>query len=368
MVERRRDTSTAPAGDLPSELAKDRFALEQERLRFERQKLAIESRLKRRELDDERRRSRTKLFANPLALAVIGGFLTLITTIIANTWQAQQTLQAELIKKFAEHPTKDAVRKNLEFLIEVGLLPGYADKITTYLKKYPEGAPQVTSTYSPVGVIGTDDRVKLDDTAPEVQKRFLGVGLISVSPRPGDYRPACTGFLIAPDVVVTAQHCLRGPRTDLPMPGLSASFELRPTSPQTAPVHLPIDYRRIAVVRSAELGIVVAGLTAAASSTDSHLDLASEAPANEQSIETAFYLAEEGGWVYSSGEDCKVDRTNDQELFHMCDTGAGSSGAPLLAPNGSVIGVHVGRGKDDKRSVRADVILKAPGVAKILGR
>jgi hypothetical protein len=56
---------------------------------------------------------------------------------------AQETLQADLIKKFVESPSKDTVRENLRFLVDAGLLPTYADSIKKYLAANPGVAPQL---------------------------------------------------------------------------------------------------------------------------------------------------------------------------------------------------------------------------------
>src|SRR5437660_2628062 len=94
-------------------LDRERLLLERERLKFERQKLAIDALLKRRELAG-RSGPFKDLLANPLALAVVGGFVTLMTTTITASFTAKQALQADLIKKFVE-PTKiETVRQNLE--------------------------------------------------------------------------------------------------------------------------------------------------------------------------------------------------------------------------------------------------------------
>jgi len=154
----RRRAMTGPG---PGELEPERLAIERERLRTERQKLAVEFRLKRRELTAGQTKGWKELLANPLTLAVVGGFITLMTTIVSNSFNvranlasetsraelarsaAKQTLQADLIKKFVESPKTATVRENLRFLVEAGLLPDYGEKIDAYLKANPEAAPKV---------------------------------------------------------------------------------------------------------------------------------------------------------------------------------------------------------------------------------
>src|SRR5215472_14401473 len=108
----------------------ERLRLERDKLRFERQKFAAELRLKRREHALPRSTWLKEVLANPLALAIVGGFLTLMTGIATTFFSAQQsreaealrasyaregardTLQADLIKKFVKGPSLSAVRTN----------------------------------------------------------------------------------------------------------------------------------------------------------------------------------------------------------------------------------------------------------------
>jgi hypothetical protein len=95
-------------------------------------------------LAEQRDKSAWKaLLANPLSVAVAGGILTLMTSIVTSfltaranleaeqeravftRQSAQQALQADLIKKFVDGPP-EIVRGNLHFLADTGLIPDYA--------------------------------------------------------------------------------------------------------------------------------------------------------------------------------------------------------------------------------------------------
>jgi hypothetical protein len=111
------------------------------------------------------------LVANPLSVAIVGGILTLMTTAVTGfltaqanreaeqsramlaRQSAQQTLQADLIKKFVEGPRPEDVRENLRFLADSGLIPEYAASIQNYLAANPGLAPQVGNRldFSPGG-------------------------------------------------------------------------------------------------------------------------------------------------------------------------------------------------------------------------
>jgi hypothetical protein len=157
--------------------ATGQLALEWEKLRFEQRKYALEVRSRRRELEKDKNRSvLNAMIGNPLTLAIVGGFVTLLTTIVSNYFtaresrqsevlrarladnNARETLQADLIKKFVESPTTEVVRQNLRFLVDAGLIPTYADNIRKYLDANPGIAPRVGSgiEFSPGGELVED--------------------------------------------------------------------------------------------------------------------------------------------------------------------------------------------------------------------
>jgi len=154
------------------------LALDWERLRFERQKYALEVRLKRRAVQEQNYKYVWKdLLANPVTIAIVGGVITLVTAVVTNYFNAsetrradaakaqllqestKETLQADLIKKFVESPRTETVRQNLRFLVDAGLIPSYAESIKKYLDSNPGVAPQVGGgiEFLPSGVSVADD-------------------------------------------------------------------------------------------------------------------------------------------------------------------------------------------------------------------
>jgi len=222
------------------EIDHQRLLLERDRLKFERQKLAIEVGLKRRETATASRSPALKeLFANPIALAIVGGFITLMTSILTTAYTASQnlgedavrakyaresaneTLQADLTKKFVDGPSQTAVRDNLQFLIDAGLLPTNAGGISAYLKANPSSAPQINA---PNVVPPIDSAVPLASLPQSDPIVTLGrsVGrLAGVDSR--NVETTCTAFLVAPDIIATAGHCLMGGRPN----GNFKSMELK---------------------------------------------------------------------------------------------------------------------------------------------
>jgi V8-like Glu-specific endopeptidase len=365
-------------------IERERLALERERLHADRQKLALEFRLKRREFAERRDKSWKELLTNPLMVAILGGFLTLMTTIITTSLSsdqsrkaevhraglaresAKQALQAELIKKFVESPKTETVRENLRFLVDAGLLPDYASNITTYLKN-TTAAPTVGGLVPPV-VGPTDQRIALSNTVPTVQAKFQSVGFVHVVTKTAEVD--CAGFLAAASVIVTLGPCLGDP-AEL----LHATFELAPLAgdPSAKPRTFAIEFGRRVIVKGPpatgtySIEIALAPLQGAEAAGLPYLPLESQRPTEGQQLEMGFYSIDRQSWVYSAGEDCRVKLVETSELQHRCDTGAGSPGTPLLSSAGKVIGVHAGSGLTNKRALRADVIRNDLGVRQAFG-
>ena len=73
----------------------------------------------------------------------------------------------------------------------------------------PPLRPQVRSAAVPIAVFGKDDRTTPPAQYKSVQEK---IGLLINIPR----RTVCTAFCVAPDVIVTAGHCLLGTSTERP--------------------------------------------------------------------------------------------------------------------------------------------------------
>jgi hypothetical protein len=165
----------------PDRLEERRLELEFERLKFDRQKVSTELLLKRRELNAAKNKEWKDILANPLTLAIVGGFITLMTTTItghfsalqsidAETTKARQALQTDLIKKFVDNPNPQTVRANLQFLVDVGLVPSYADSLRSFLDNNPNSA--LPSAFTP-GAVGLQN-VHTDDDAIDLVMRLEG--------------------------------------------------------------------------------------------------------------------------------------------------------------------------------------------------
>lgn len=351
--------------------SKEAALLEREKLRLERQRLALEIRLKRRELDGRRRKSWFELLANPLMLALVGGMITVIVTVVTNTLSAQanreseeyradlarqtakQELQAELIKKFVEGGNTSTVRENLDFLVSAGLLPDYAGGIRKYLSENPNAAPAVTVAG---GIIGTDDRVELSTQTPERRARFAGMGLLEISKRDGEFR--CTGFLVAPKVVLTASFCVDSEVESAMFRPLEVASGEPAKSGQG--LDLSTQARLEAKVGSNEAGVVLVALREPVRAAA--MPLSRTPPQAGEKLAMAFYSGDTNKIMLSEHDTCTVASVDALVLRHLCDTGGGSTGAAMMNDRGEVVGIHLLNVAGGKIAWRADQIRSAARV------
>ena len=218
-------------------------------------------------------------------------------------------------------------------------------------------------------VFGTDQRVPLPDAMHQTGTK-LGVFYDSRS------QSVCTAFCVAPDVVATAAHCLYRTNGEPPLRLIDLSFKLHGTTQSVriagaadgAPeanvtsgsTHLnvrpPIDATRDwALVRLAQPACKNGAFKISAKPVDEIMKLA-----DKGRVFNIAYHRDLPKWQPMLSTGCTVQRNfvdadwstikrdffdPDQLLLHTCDTGAASSGSPLLidGPDGpEVVGINVG--------------------------
>jgi V8-like Glu-specific endopeptidase len=356
----------------------DQIEIERDKLRLERQRLAFEISLKRREVARSSPSVFRDLLANPLSLAVVGGVLTLITQIASNHFsQADQreaekqradiameassrALQADLIKKFAEAPNFKAARENLEFLLDAGLLPDYEIKISKYLKENPQSAPQLSI---PVGGVTGPDNRKLLSTLPQDKRQlFRAIGKLMVIDTKKQ-QSFCTAFFVAPRIIATASFCV--PEAAVLE---AATFTLFDDSDEGSRGErvLRVNLGKMVRESAQDTGVVLIGLEDGEVDSEAFFPLATAEPALDSAFAMAFYSGERNDFVISDDADCRVTKVTGNMLLSKCDTGFGSSGSPLLL-DGKVIGIHIGNYPDGKHAWRADLLRKSSAVSAAFG-
>lgn len=314
-----------------SNLQAEKLKLASERLRFERQKFAIEVRQRRTKTDPQK--PWKVALSNPTTLALIGAVLTLISGLLLSWYnsresqelervRARNTLEAELVKKFVEGPSPDAVRENLRFLVDANLVPTYAAGIDAYLVKNPGSAPQITMR---MGVTGTDDAKPVEDLSASDPAVALskGVGTVRVG---GSH---CTGFLIKADVFLSAGHCsLRDERdASVRVHGreVAATIVKREINGIGGPNFLILKISDASVFAGRELKLARGDVKIG------------------DRLQLIMLRYGKDRLLLVSSPDCQVLEHQGDTFTHLCDTGIGSGGAPLFNTDGEVIGIHNGR-------------------------
>jgi hypothetical protein len=130
---------------------------------FEQMKFDSDMRHKQESLKLGAKSDSVKSIKSPLALALLGGIITILAssatsylTAHSNRQLEQEKLQSELIKKYLEVTDLRSRIDNLRFLVEAGLIPNYSENITRYLDTTPNTAP---ITLSEPASISSDGRL-----------------------------------------------------------------------------------------------------------------------------------------------------------------------------------------------------------------
>jgi len=231
------------------------------------------------------------------------------------------------------------------------------------------GVLSLAGSEATASIFGADERVPLPQS---LQKAGARLGLFFDS---GSHS-VCTAFCVAPDVILTAAHCLYRTSGQQPLRLNDLSFKLHGASQTVkiagadagAPeanvspgstqlnVHPPIDATRDwAIVRLAQRACTAGVFKVKSKPVDEVMQLASSGR-----VYNLAYHRDLPKWQPMLNAGCNVKRSFDdadwptikrdfsnpeQLLLHTCDTGAASSGSPLLidgADGPEVIGINVG--------------------------
>lgn len=159
--------------------------------------------MKRKELKNYKNSSFKELIKNPLLLAVIGGALTLMTSIITSYMTANANrdaeilrfknshkaealkLQSDILKTYLATKSAQKARENLVFLIESGLIPDHEKRISEYLKnneKTPLIAEKIAAIEYPNCLAINSNRNREYETASGKIGISIHLGLNTVNP------------------------------------------------------------------------------------------------------------------------------------------------------------------------------------------
>lgn len=303
---------------------------------------------------------------NPLVVAIIAAAIAAAgnaTVAVINGSQQRdlerQRAEEARILEMLKTGDPDKAAENLDFLLQAGLIADgdVKKRLTDFLENREPGTGPALASTNPISpsIIGADDAIAVDQLQPNdaLIAKSRSVGLVKV---PGSgtvgnnsaFGPACTAFLVGDDLVLTARFCVEHAaeaRLEL-NDGTGASETFRLTLP-------PIE--------------ADSALNYALLKVDGHpgkkygtLVLADRAPLLDEELSFVMFRAEEK-LVISGTKECRVVEVAKNDAQHSCDSGAGTSGGPLMSADGQVIGIHTGRGSIGGIAIRSDVILKASG-------
>jgi hypothetical protein len=178
-------------------------------------------------------------------------------------------------------------------------------------------------------------------------------------PGGGEGELGCTAVLVAPDLALTAQHCVPGrygvqavaATLELGAPGESAGFPVA-VAPMEASAELDYSLLRVEGRPGERYGW--ARLAAR--------------PARQD--ETLFVVHfPHGRAPMLTRRDCRVHRGTRTDFIHSCDTSWGSSGAPLFSQSDfAVVGLHIAGSSQANYGKQAAALLAAsPALAALAG-
>ncbi len=317
------------------------------------------------ELELERNKAKRSGWLNPLVIAVIAaavaaGGNAYIADLNGKQQRALEEEKAEQtrILEMIKTGDPDKAAENLQFLLDAGLIVSDDIKVrlTEYLEKRKPGTgPALAATGSPFspGIVGRDDAVpvhQLPENSP-IRKLASAVGRFYAKGENSGFQPKCTAFLVAEDLAITSGFCVKD-ATAAKIEFDNGAGEL----PERYDVVLP------AVEQKSHMrGFNYALLKLKDNPGAKHgiIPFKAITPRVGQSLAIVYFRTGREKLAVAGTPDCEIKEVEPNVLHHICDTGGGSSGAPVIsARDHGVIGVHFGRGRHGGVAVRLDAIIR----------
>ncbi|HEX6904314.1 MAG TPA: serine protease [Thermoanaerobaculia bacterium] len=349
---------------------------EQETLALEREKWEKEAIFREREVavkerelalrEDEIALKRKELAAagwrSPLVVAIMAATLaglgnagvTVVNGILQRQLEDRKSEQIRILEMI-KTGDPDKAAGNLEFLLNAGLIsdPEVTPRIHKFLTSRKPGSgpalpPQTTNGFIG-GITGRDDAIAVS-ALPEqhpLRTAARAVGKLRILVN-GSGESVCTAFLVSPDLAMTAGHCVEGATTaQLVLSNGEKeeiiTVELPPLEIEAMPEGANYAVMRVKGDPGKKYGM---------------LPLEPRPPAVGELLTTVYFRFGTQQLAVADSPDCRVVSIGPDMFHYLCDTGAGSSGAPILSADGkTVLGVHSGRDTLGGKGSRADVFL-----------
>lgn len=334
----------------------------------ELQRSEAETEIKRKEVElrgVELGRSR---YANPVFIAVVAAAIAAAGNayVAFTNGQSQRDLEDRKseqarIQEMIKTGDPDTAAKNLQFLLDAGLLrdPDTVAALKKYLAARAPGSGAALPPESGApGIIGADDTVPLESLPTGTPLANVARGVGRVRQYSGNVmRTQCTAVHVGQGAVIVPGFCVSGGGNDARFGFVVKLGAIE----RTVPAKLrgpPITASGDEVLGFAVLDVPVM-LDAPA------LKLATASPKVGEPLSMILYRNDEPR-VISSAADCRVTVVETAAVGHLCDTGTGSSGAPLLNSANEVVGLHLMRSNPpDAPYARA---LRGDWIASRIGR
>jgi V8-like Glu-specific endopeptidase len=329
-----------------------------ERLALDRARLDGELELKRRELELREReinagdKARSR-WSSPLIVAAATAILGLFVNLMLSQYTARQQLalerekrQGELLIRAIGTDDTEAARRNLEFLIDIGLLPDEDGQITTALED-PERVP----------VLPSGPARPVRELPPEDPRRTW---VASIGRLEG--RGMCTAFLVAPDLIITASYCVATDDGTVPSNPFTlmlnylegAGDGARRYEVVSEPVELVSGMPSLALGGGTDYALLRVPIDA---SRSGWLPLSSTPPQVGEALSVVGHI---GGGPAQITDDssCRITDMGSDRFQHRCVSGGGLAGGPIFNLAGEVVGLEFAMSPGGNNvAIRADRIV-----------
>jgi hypothetical protein len=152
------------------------------------------------------------------------------------------------------------------------------------------------------------------------------------TPAGGQADTWCTAVLVAPDVLLTAHHCVPGRFGARAIAAELHLFPIGAARPEAFAVEIaPLE-------SSPHLDYALLRVSGRPGDRFGWVHLAPRSAQQGEALAVVHYPAP--GAALLTRRNCRVHRVSATDFLHTCDTSPGSSGAPLFLLSGELIGMH----------------------------